>query len=104
MKIKGCELGDNVVTEIGKFTILWANFEKKYYNNDCSDKLIFQEKDNFRVKENLLVCFNNNLHGRMEYFDTDIEVYTNYNLIPENARRPKSKYVKIMKDFINLDV
>lgn len=103
MKIKECKLEDNIVTEIGKFTILWAEFEKEYCNNDCSDKLIIQEKDSFRVKENLLMCFNNNLHDRMEYFNTDIEAYTNYNLIPENARKPKNEYIKIMKDFINLD-
>ena len=104
MKIKGQNLNNNIVREIGKLTILWAEFEKEYCNNDCSDKLIIQEKDKFKViKENLLVCFNNNLHGRIEYFDTDIEVYTNYDLIPENARRPKNEYIKIMKDFINLD-
>lgn len=28
MKIKNCELKDETVLEIGKFTILWAEFEK----------------------------------------------------------------------------
>lgn len=103
IKIQGSNLSDEIVKEIGKFTILWAEFEKEYCNNNCNDSLLVANKDSFIVDEDIIAKFNTNLHGRVEDFNEDIETYTNYNLIPNNAHRPKDEYIKIMRDFINLD-
>ena len=102
IKILNNDLTGEIVTEIGKFSILWAEFEK-LLNNNCSDELLLKQKNRISIKEQLLLDFNQSLHGRTEYFNEDIEVYTNYNLIPENAHRPQDKYIKLMKDFMGLD-
>lgn len=103
IKIQGANLSDEIVKEIGKFTILWAEFEKEYCNNNCNDSLLVANKDNFIVDEDIITKFNTNLHGRAEAFHEDIEIYINYNLIPNKAHRPRDEYIKIMRDFINLD-
>lgn len=102
IKILNSQLSDEIVTEIGKFSILWAEFEKTL-GNKCSDELLLEQKNNVLIKDEILIKFNSSLHGRIEYFDEDVEAYTNYNLIPENAHRPRDKYIKLMKDFLNLD-
>lgn len=103
MNILGEELENKIVFEIGKFTILWEEFEKNYCSNNCNSKKILAFSLTISVDNKILKDFSKELHGRTEYFNEDIETYTNYNLIPQNAHRPKSKYIKIMRDFINLD-
>lgn len=103
MNILGEELENKIVFEIGKFTILWEEFEKNYCSNNCNSKKILAFSLTISVDNKILKDFSKELHGRTEYFNEDIETYTNYNLIPQNAHRPKAKYIKIMRDFINLD-
>lgn len=102
IKILNNDLTDKIVFEIGKFSIFWAEFEKSLGNN-CSDDLLVNKKHLFMVDDNVIINFWKSLHNRSQYFDEDIEAYTNYNLIPENAHRPRDKYIKYMKDFLNLD-
>ena len=103
MNILGEELENKIVLEIGKFTILWAEFENNYCSNNCDSNKIWKFSLTLSVDNKILKDFSKELHGRTEYFNEDIETYTNYNLIPQNAHRPKAKYIKIMRDFINLD-
>lgn len=39
MKIKGCELKNETVLEIGRFAILWNCFESEWCNNKCNPYL-----------------------------------------------------------------
>lgn len=102
IKILNWQLSDEIVTEIGKFSILWAEFEK-LLGNKCYDELLLDKKNKIQIEDKILKNFNAILQGRLEYFDENFEVYINYNLIPDNAHRPKDKYIKLMKDFLNLD-
>ena len=36
MRIRNVNLKDETIFEIGKFTVLWSNFEKEKCDNDCS--------------------------------------------------------------------
>ena len=36
MLIKGCNLNEETVLEIGKFSILWNCFEHDWYRNNCN--------------------------------------------------------------------
>ena len=40
MKIKGCELKNETVLEIGRFAILWNCFERNCCNNNCNPSSI----------------------------------------------------------------
>jgi len=103
MKILKEELSVKIVKEIGKFTILWAEFEKVYCKFNCSSSQIWDLKDKLIIKETKLLKYNQVLQGRLNYFNEEMECYVEYNLIPRNARPPNNEDKKAMKDFINLD-
>lgn len=42
--IKNINVSNETILELGKFSILWAKFELEYCNNQCSDKLFFNNK------------------------------------------------------------
>jgi hypothetical protein len=103
MKILDKELSDEVVIEIGKFTILWAEFEKVYCGCKCCLAKIWDLKNKLIINKNKLLKYNQVLQGRLNYFNEDFECYVDYNLIPKKAIPPNNEDKKAMKDFINLD-
>ena len=100
MKILNKEINDELVKEVGKFTILWANFEEKYCNTRCSPekilKLDYLTVENKQFLKNLAEC----LLGR---FDLSEEEFIGYNLIPEKADKPKKDVIEKINDYIILE-
>ena len=62
MKIKGRNLYDELVVEIGKFAILWNYFEKTYFANNCTANKIQSDAKYIRLyakkQSELAVVFN----------------------------------------------
>lgn len=103
MKIKGCELGDNVVTEIGKFTILWAEFEKRFCDNNCNSNAIWKFANSYIVDDNELKEFSQQIHGRIEFYKIDdVDYYVQHKLIPDKAHDIPEADKKAIKDFMAL--
>lgn len=101
MNILGKELDNKTVLEIGKFTILWAEFEKNYCNNECNSNAIWDFVSSYAVNEDLLRDLCNKLKGRIGYLGANENQYINYNLTPERARKPSQADLKTIEDFIN---
>lgn len=62
MLIKGFELSDELIVEIGKFAILWNLFEKSYFGYKCTPKKIMEICDcvsvSFEKQESLAKALN----------------------------------------------
>lgn len=101
MNILGKELENKTVLEIGKFTILWAEFEKNYCNNECNSNAIWDFASISTVNEDFLRDLCDKLKGRISYLGVNENQYINYNLTPERARKPSQADIKTIKDFIN---
>jgi len=97
--IKDTELTDDIVLEIGKFTILWADFEYKYCQNDCNSESIWRFAKDHNIMSDELRDFSTTLKGRFKE-DGDVICYVNYNLIPEGSRKPTTADLKTIQDFI----
>lgn len=98
MEIKGCEFEDNVVTEIGKFTILWADFENNYdICNDCNSNKIWRLADCYSVDIEILKEFSNCLQKRA---NGDLQQYLE-SLFPQNSNSVSLADKKTIFDFIN---
>ena len=101
LEILGEELDNEIILEIGKFTILWAEFEKQYCNNNCKSNAIWNFASNFQVNEDILQDLCEKLKGRIDSLGLNEYEYVNYNLIPEGAIKPSLADLKTIKDFIN---
>lgn len=101
MNILGKELENKTVLEIGKFTILWAEFEKNYCNNECNSNAIWDFASISTVNEDFLRDLCDKLKGRISYLGVNENQYINYNLTSERARKPSQADIKTIKDFIN---
>lgn len=101
MKILGKELNNELVLEIGKFTILWAEFEKEYCRKNCSSNAIWEFANDFIVNEDILKDLCKKIKGRIDNLGLNKFEYVNYSLIPEGAIKPSQADLKTIKDFIN---
>ena len=103
IKILKENLSDDIVKEIGKFTILWAEFEKRYCNNDCNSVKIWDFANSYQVDEKLLRNLSICLKGRVDLYEESVNVYVRYNLVPSGARIPSEKDLGIIQNFIEKD-
>ena len=102
MKIAEYEIKDRVVTEIGKFAILWNCFERTFCNNNCSPSVIIRISNDIVIdneKKQTLV----DVIKRRQYllYDDDVNNYVNDGLHPENARQSDEEIKQYMLDFID---
>lgn len=103
MEINNKKLNNEIVLEIGKFTILWAEFEKEYCNNNCNSNSIWDFSTMYDIKREVLKDFAEKLKGRVDYYGVDEFIYVNYNLVPEGARTPSSLDLNTIQDFLNFN-
>lgn len=102
MIVKGYEIEDRVVAEIGKFAILWNCFERLFFNNFLSPKDIIKKSNIIAVdreKEKALV---DEIQKRIYLlYDDDVNNYVNDGLHPGNAIQSDGKYKQYMQEFID---
>lgn len=68
MLIKGYELNDELIVEIGKFAVLWNLFEKTYCHNNCSPAKIINISNDFSVNAEKQANLAKALNDRREWF------------------------------------
>lgn len=101
MKIKHTEINDAVVSEIGRFAILWNCFEKNYCENNCSINQIVQKSKTLIADDKKITSFLQVLHDRRDLqYDQSIEKYINEGLFPGNARHTKPEFDSHMRNFM----
>lgn len=101
MRIIGYDLSDEVVLEIGKFAILWNNFEKDLFNFKfrASDLQFVCHAITFNL--DLLEEFRIHLNSQYLYYNDD-ELFIKYFLYTENSDRcPKLWEKEYICDFLH---
>lgn len=100
MQIKGFELQDPTVMEIGKFAILWNQFEHDWCNNNCNPAKIKEIANSIQMSTEKQTAFAKVLNRRREWFDQLEMDYVRESLHPENARGSSEKDMELMRDFL----
>ena len=100
MKIAGLTVKNNVVTEIGKFAILWNRFEHRFCNNHCNLSKIIENGKSIIIDEIKLNNFREAVKKRMELFGVDSTTYVFHELhldkkymSPEDCRRYMEQFI-----------
>ena len=102
MIIKNMGFNDDIVSEIGRFAILWNFFESNYFDNNCGDKQIVQKSKTLVADDEKLASFRQVLHDRRDrLYNQNNDQYINNGLFPENARHNNLQFDQYMNDFMN---
>ena len=86
MKIKGCELKNETVLEIGRFAILWNCFERNCCNNNCNPSSIKKISGSIQLDMEKQENLANVLNERRSWFGQLESDYVENSLHPGNAR------------------
>ena len=100
MEILNEDFNEDIVKEIGKFTILWAEYERQYCRNNCNSTTIRDFAKNYIVDDEILQDFSIKIQVRIENNCVSKEEYVGYILIPENANQPNKDDIQEMYKFI----
>ena len=100
MIIKNMEFNDDVVSETGRFAILWNFFENNYFDNTCGDKKIVQKSKKLVADAEKLASFQQVLHERQNLQEKSVERYIADGLFPKNAQHKKPELDVFMKEFM----
>lgn len=87
MNIKGQELTNEIIMEIGRFAILWNCFEREIFNNNCSSEKIKNNYENISISKEAQYKLANVLKKRSKEVGQFIPDYVNNGLHPSNAHR-----------------
>lgn len=100
MKIKGENLKDDLVIEIGKFAILWNCFERYHCDNFCNPTKIKSICSSISIDKNKQTELARVLNKRRSWFGQIIPVYVDTGLHPGNARLSKEEERRLMVEFM----
>lgn len=103
MIIAGLRVYNNVVTEIGKFAILWNRFEHFHCNHDCNSRVIRKVANSISIDKEKMNGFRIALKHRIEKHGDDI-IYIHQALHPNGAYRSSDEDERKMLHFINNDI
>ncbi len=100
MLIKGCDLQNKTVLEIGKFSILWNCFEHDWCGNKCNPDRIKSISKTIQVDMAKQAYFAQVLNERRNWFG-QLEIdYVRDSLHPGNARASTEDDMQIMRQFL----
>lgn len=100
MKIKGYEIAEETVMEIGKFTILWSHFEDAFFGNRCNAYKIVKEYKKFYIREDAQKQFADALSKRRDWTQQLISEYADEGLHPGNADQSDDNHKALMEEFM----
>ena len=100
MTIKGFEVMDATVMEIGKFSILWNCFERDWCDNNCNPAKIKSIVDWLHIDQEKQACLASVLNERRLWFE-QLEIdYVRDSLHPGNARASTEEDMQVMRRFL----
>lgn len=99
MLIKGFELSDELIVEIGKFAILWNLFEKSYFGYKCTPKKIMEMCDCVSVSIENQEAFAKALNDRRAWFE---QLYHDFilNGLYSDGRSPTEDEINHIEAFL----
>lgn len=99
MLIKGYELSDELIVEIGKFAVLWNLFEKDYCGYHCTPNTIIEACEYISISNEKQVVLAKALNARRLWFD---QLYHNFILsgLYSDDRHPKEDEIKYIESFL----
>ena len=100
MLIKGYDLSDDLIVEIGKFAVLWNLFESEYCDYNCNHRIIKRICSNITVSAEKQSVFANALNGRRLIYGQTYAEYIQNGLYSEN-RAPNSDEKVQREKFLN---
>lgn len=100
MIIKGYDLNNELIFEIGRFSILWNLFERNQCNNNCNSRSIKDACTRINcddIKQSKLAQV---LNERCRLFCQDISGYVDVSLHPGNSRQSLPEDKVIMQSYL----
>ena len=100
MEIKGEKLNDELVMEIGKFSILWNCFERFQCDNNCNAEKIRFVCSRIGIDKDKQAELAKVLNERRSWFGQSIPEYVGTGLYPGNARQNRPEDRMAMEQFM----
>ena len=100
MQIKGRNLKNKTVLEIGKFAILWNCFEKEYCNNNCKAAVIREKANLIQIDIGTQAKFADVINKRRIKLGQSITEYITNGLHGENAHGSPETDMNTMCKFL----
>lgn len=100
MEMKGNNLNDKTVLEIGKFAILWNCFEKEYCNNNCKAAVIREKANLIQIDIGTQAKFADVINKRRIKLWQSITEYITNGLHGENAHGSPETDMNTMCKFL----
>lgn len=100
MKIKNYNLDDELILEIGKFSVLWNCFERFQCSNSCSPNKIKTICANISIEKDKEVVLATVLNKRRSFYNMIIPEYVQQGLSPIGARQPQEDDKRLMEEFL----
>ena len=100
MQIKGRNLKNKTVLEIGKFAILWNCFEKEYCNNNCKATVIREKANLIQIDIGTQANFADVINKRRIILGQSITEYITNGLHGKNAHGSPETDMNTMCKFL----
>ena len=100
MLIKGHNLQENTILEVGKFAILWNWFERSWCRNNCNPKEIQKIVNSISIDAQKQAHFANILNERRYLFHQIASEYVDISLHPPKARPSSDDDKEAMLQFL----
>ncbi len=100
MIIKGNEINDNTIMELGKFTVLWNMFEENFCSNNCNPSKIKEVASEILLNDEAIKEFADVLNKRRGLFQQEIIDYIKTGLYPNGAHQGKDEDNEMMQQFM----
>ena len=100
MLINGCNLKEETILEIGKFSILWNCFEHDWCGNNCNPTKIKEVAKTIPVSAEAQAHLADVLNERRHWFGQLEMDYVRDSLHPGNARASTEDDMQIMRHFM----
>lgn len=100
MKIKNYDLNNELILEIGRFSVLWNCFERSQCSNNCSPRQIKAVCQNLCIDKDKINELAKVINTRREIFNVSISDYVQDGLHPEAARSSNPKEKELINIFL----
>lgn len=104
MKIKNYNLDDELILEIGKFSVLWNCFERFQCSNSCSPNKIKTICANISIEKDKEGVLATVLNKRRSFYNMIIPEYVQQGLSSIGARQPQEEDKRLMEEFLEQSV
>ena len=100
MKIRNYNLDDELIIEIGRFSVLWNCFERFQCNNSCNPDSIKAISAKISIEKDKEVALAAVLNKRRSFYNMIIPEYVQQGLSPTGARQPQEDDKRFMEEFL----